>query len=443
MQVKPENEKKMRNHVIIFLFLISCCACAQQPKNAPAKDPLHVDVAEYPFINYDGNNLRYDTSSPSMKTFFDKWHRVVTTGQGDLNIVHIGGSHVQAGTMSNAIRCNLMHAYPNLVGNRGMIFPYSAAAKCNNPRDYRVYCPQKVSLSRNVHKEYPYPLGLCGISITAADTVTEIAVVMNEPTVDYATKKIIIFGHSDENVVPRINIGLWEIDPDHVDTVTERYVFNLTIPVDSFAVVLPCQPGESFTLTGIFLGNQSKGFSFHSIGVNGAAVPDYLRCEHFVRDLRILHPDMVVFGIGINDAAGTNFDTAAFRSNYLSLIESIRSVNPDCAFVFITNNDSYRQVRRKRRKHYEVNRNGLLAREVFYRLADDCGGAVWDQFEIMGGLESMDTWYKEKLAQKDRVHFTTAGYQLLGDLFSNALFDAYKAHPKPKKTSDKKTGKKK
>lgn len=424
---------------LIALLSLSLCACGQQ-RNGKAKDPLHVDVPEYSFINYDGNNLRYNTASPSMRLFFDKWHRVVSTGQGNLNIVHIGGSHVQAGTMSNTIRCNLMHAFPRLVGNRGMIFPYSAAAKCNNPRDYRVHCAQKVSLSRNVHREYPYPLGLCGISITAADTLTEVAIVMNEPTVDYATNKIVVFGHSDEKVVPLLNIGYLEISPSYIDTVSERYVFNLGLPVDSFAVILPCQAGESFTLTGIFLGNRRPGFSFHSIGVNGAAVPNYLRCEHFARDLRMLHPDMVVFGIGINDAADPDFDTAAFRRGYLSLIDSIRSVNPDCAFVFLTNNDSFRPVRRKRRTHYEVNRNGLLAREVFYRLADDCSGAVWDQFEIMGGLKSMDTWYKEQLAQKDRVHFTTAGYQLLGNLFTNALFDAYLNSRQPTMGSRKSDG---
>lgn len=428
---------------ILFTFTVllsfSVCACAQSNQSKP-NGPLHIDVPEYSFVNYDANELRYDTASPAMKTFFDKWHRVATTGQGNLNIVHIGGSHVQAGTMSNAIRCNIMHAYPWMVGDRGMIFPYSAAAKCNNPRDYRVHCPQKVSLTRNVHREYPYPLGLCGISITAADTITEVAVVMNEPTVDYATTKVIVFGHSDEGVTPLLNVGYLDIAPSHSDPVTGRYIFNLKDgSIDSFAVVLPCQQGESFVLTGIFLGNRNSGFSFHSIGVNGAAVPNYLRCEHFTRDLRLLHPDMVIFGIGINDAAAPDFDTAAFRANYLSLIDSIRSVSPDCAFVFITNNDSYRAVRRKRRTHYEVNRNGLLAREVFYRLADDCGGAVWDQFEIMGGLKSMDTWYKKKLAQKDRVHFTIAGYQLLGDLFSNALFDAYlQGHPQTKKTSGKK-----
>ena len=51
-------------------FSLFACACAQSPKNSPAKDPLHVDLPEYSFINYDGNNLRYDTASPSMKAFF-------------------------------------------------------------------------------------------------------------------------------------------------------------------------------------------------------------------------------------------------------------------------------------------------------------------------------------------------------------------------------------
>ena len=63
-------------------------------------------------------------------------------------------------------------------------------------------------------------------------------------------------------------------------------------------------------------------------------------------------------------------------------------------------------------------------REVFYRLAEETGGAVWDQFEIMGGLQSMDLWRKAKLGQSDRVHFTNAGYSLLGNLLADALLQA-------------------
>ena len=190
-------------------------------------------------------------------------------------------------------------------------------------------------------------------------------------------------------------------------------------------MVLPCRSGQQFTVSGIYLGNNHPGISYHSIGVNGASVPDYLRCRNFVRDLRLLRPDVVVFGIGINDAVPVTFDTAAFRRNYLALVDSIRIVNPDCAFIFITNNDSYVKVGRRK---YNVNPNGLLARQVFYRLAKDTDGAVWDQFEVMGGLRSMELWRQADLAQTDRVHFTLAGYQLVGNLFYNALIKAYKAY---------------
>ena len=404
----------MKHTIAIAVIFVICIGVAAQPKP--------VDLPHYKFVNYKANTLHYDTASATMKGFFDRWNRLVESRQGNLNIVHIGGSHVQAGSLTNTVRCNLLTSYPDLVGPRGMLFPYSAAAKCNNPSDYRVHCPQKMLLTRNVYKDHTYPLGLCGIAVTAADEPAEVAIVMNEPRVNYATSRIVLLGHSTNGVMPRIRIIGREVYPSYFDNRTDRYIFNLEQEVDSFTVVLPCRSGQQFTVSGVYLDNKHNGISYHSIGVNGAAVPDYLRCRNFVRDLRLLHPDVVVFGIGINDAVPDTFDTAAFRLNYLALVDSIRIVNPECAFIFITNNDSFRKVGRRK---YNVNTNGLLAREVFYRLADDTDGAVWDQFQVMGGLRSMDLWRKNGLAQNDRVHFTLAGYQLVGNMFYNALIEAY------------------
>ena len=385
-------------------------------------NPLQAQEQKYDFINYNANHLRYDSTSRTMRTFFARWHRMATTKQGNINIVHIGGSHVQAGYMTETIRLRMLATTPQMVGPRGMIFPYSAAARCNNPPDYRVHCRERMVLTRCVHKEPEYPLGLCGIAVTARDQQSEIQIVLNEPSVNFATTRVVLFGHSNEGVVPRLRATGSELYPSYFDNYTDRYFFNIDSPVDSFVVVLPCREGQQFTVTGVYLDSPSAGLSYHSIGVNGAAVPDYLRCPHFVRDLRMLHPDAVVFGIGINDANVANFDTVAFRLSYLALIDSIKAVNPDCAFIFITNNDSFFKLSRRR---YNVNPNGTLARDVFYRLARETGGAVWDQFQIMGGLKSMDQWRLAGLAQTDRVHFTRAGYQIVGNLFSDALIEAY------------------
>lgn len=401
-------------------LLAAAMAWAQLPQ---------ADVPQLKFINTGANVLHYDSASPAMRSLFDRWQRVAATGSGNISVVHIGSSHVQAGVLSNTIRTRIAAAYPSLVGPRGMVFPYSAAAKCNNPPDYRIHCREHMELTRNVYKDHTHPLGACGIAVTAADSTAEIQVVLADASVDYATSRIVVLGHSDQRVAPLVSIDGTAVEASYADPRTDRFVFNLHRAVDSFAVILPCTQGTSFTLTGIYLDNRRPGFTLSSLGVNGAALNDYLRCRHFVRDLRMLRPDVVVFGIGINDAAAADFDTALFRSAYLQLIDSVRAASPDCAFIFITNNDSYRRTGRRK---YAVNTNGRLAREVFYSLADDVQGAVWDQFEVMGGLRSMDKWRLNGLAQTDRVHFTRAGYQLLGNLFSNALFQAVDNH-KPSK----------
>ncbi len=378
---------------------------------------LTLQAQDYPFINTQANVLHYDSNSAPMEFLFQKWQRVTTTGQGNLHIVHIGGSHVQAGTLPHRIRTNILAAYPHAVGGRGLIFPYSAAAKCNNPGDYKVHCAEKVILTRNVHKDPLYPMGLCGISVTAQDVPTRIQILNNDKQFDYAVSRVIVLGYSPSGVVPTISYDNLTASPSYIDSTNHRFVFNLRNNVDSFDIVLPCAQGQSFTLTGVYLSSRNHGITYSSIGVNGAAVPDYLKCA-LTRDLRLVRPDLVIFGIGINDAHGKDFDSVAFKNNYLRLCDSIRSVNPHCAFIFFTNNDSYR---RTGRRSYSVNKNGLLVRDVCYRLAELTGGAVWDQFEVMGGLKSMAQWQNAGLAKRDKVHFTHAGYKLVGDLFCEAL----------------------
>lgn len=371
---------------------------------------------QYPFIRYDANVLHYDSTAAPMQFLFQKWQRITATGQGNMNIMHIGGSHVQAGTFPHRIRTNILRHYPTCVGSRGMVFPYSAAAKCNNPSDYKVHCPEPVTLCRNVYHNPENPLGLCGISITAHDQPTHIQMLLTDKEFDYTTTRIAVIGYSGQGVTPKLTYDNRQISPSYIDTANHRFIFNLHRAVDSFEIVLPCDKGEQFTLTGVYMGSRHPGISYTSIGVNGAAVPDYFKCV-LSRDLSLVRPDLVIFGIGINDAHGNEFDSLAFKRNYLRLCDSIRSINPYCAFIFITNNDCYR----KKGRSYSVNRNGLLVRDVCYRLAAITGGAVWDQFEIMGGLSSMQKWQQAKLAQADKVHFTRAGYQLLGDLFYEAL----------------------
>ena len=397
-----------------WLFII--CAlrstCFAQPLQAPTD--------YYNFINYNVDTLYIANDNPAFFQFFiAKLDTVVTQKRGNINIVHIGGSHVQAGTFPNTVRQLFQMAYPDLKAGRGMIFPYAAAPKCNNPVDYRTRSVGRFGLVRNVYHEHTKPLGVTGIAVYTLDSVSEVKIVKRDSVTTFNTSQITLLGYTthDSTFVPRLIIDTATFLPTKIIPEKRRFVYENICVTDSFSFYLATKDSDSFTITGILLANEEPGITYHSIGVNGASVDAFLRCEHFEEEIELLSPDMVIFGLGINDASEADYNPAVFKENYLTLVRRFIKVNPNCFFVFITNNDSYKKVGKK----YQVNKNALKVRTIMYELADETGGAVFDQFEIMGGLQSMEKWRLENLAQKDRVHFTKAGYELMGKLLFNAI----------------------
>ena len=59
------------------------------------------------------------------------------------------------------------------------------------------------------------------------------------------------------------------------------------------------------------------------------------------------------------------------------------------------------------------------------KLAKKHNAGMWDMFEVMGGLGSVRTWERNKLAKRDKIHLTSTGYKLMGDLMFAALMKEY------------------
>ena len=415
-----------------WIMLICCLVMAliAQAQGQPALRPL----PDLSFANFGRNRLVYSGDSTSMGRFYQKLDSVVTFGQGNVSIMHIGGSHVQAGVFTQQFRDNLLSIRPNLMGSRFFLFPFTAG-KTNNPSQFMVSYTGEWAYCRNaVVRDTNKRMGLAGAALTTTDTTASISIVTREryPShcpPEYVFDKVTLVGFSETgNVAPVVSYDGTTIQ-GLLDEARSTYTFQLPNLTDSICICFDSVPGE-FTITGILLENGFGGISVNGVGVNGASVPSYLRCVDFERDLELVKPDLVIFGIGINDASEKDFTKEAFKRNYGELISIIQRVNPDCALLFVTNNDSFKSKRVKRKRVYEVNPNGKVVQQAFMEMASDYGAAVWDQFDVMGGLKSMQAWEKAGLAQKDKVHFTRDGYRLLGDLLYNALVEDYKEHVK-------------
>lgn len=423
--------------VIMGIGIYSMCTAAsvdpkskKKIKKRPPLELVEINTEEFPFIDQSINHLYIAPDSSVLNAFFDKWEEIAQTGRGNINIVHIGNSHVQGGRLPHRIRCNLLNYYPDLVGSRGLITPYSACAKNNNPPDYSVKASRMLMMSRNIESSPSYPMGLNGFTCTAKDSPVTIDIKLNECDHDFGTNQIILLGQSPNDVRPviKVNGKSYEADEESIQF-DAIYAYDLPKETDQFQIVLPCTEGEEFSLQGILLASDHPGLTYSSIGVNGASVSSYFKCEYLADDLRLLNPDLVLLTLGTNDAYGSGFNPVYFQSNYERLIDTIRSVNPNCAIVFFTNSDNCR----KSKNGYYSNPTGPIAREVFYKLAKKYNGAVWDEFTILGGSGAMEKMVEAGLAAGDRVHFTTQGYHLAADLFCNAFVEAYINHSKQKK----------
>ncbi len=386
-------------------------------------------ITKYPFVDASKNIISVpNDKSERLSAFYDKFNALLRGSEEQVSILHIGGSHVQADMFSHQVRSRFDTLITDHHTSRGIIFPYETA-KTNNPSNYKVTHKGEWTPSRNVRETRVAELGVTGIAVTTQDTSAEISVNLNPADEKGRWKftRLTVLGYGDSPLVqPVLHVCDTTLTAQY-DSVTLSYLFSLPSRAESFTleVVQKDTIMHSFTVGGFIPENDEPGIVYHAIGVNGASVPSYLSCEHFEKQLALIHPDMIIFAIGINDAVPENFSDSVFIANYDSLISKIETVVPNCAYIFITNNDSFRKNGSGKKAYYTVNKNGLKVQRDFYELARKHDGGVWDMFAIMGGLNSMRQWEVMGLAQKDKIHFTRKGYKLMGDMMYRAIIESY------------------
>ena len=371
-------------------------------------------MPRYPFIPADRNTLQFPGGeSEEFGLFLRKLDTLLDTGKGDVRILHVGGSHVQAGTWTDRLRARFLALRYGMDGGRGLVFPFSAAGT-NTPISY------SSSYTGNWEKtnclKPDCVLGLTGMAITANDTSARVAV-------DLLPRELHM--HQPRYTFNRVDVlGSGTLEPvlllqgrDTLRGVTGQGMTHFDLPyfTDWIQVAFAGGPGR-YTLRGLYLDKPNTGFTMVEAGVNGAATGSWLKCDEWEEDLRRVRPDLVIFSIGINDIQG-DFDPVHFKANYRQLIRKVRRVNPHCAILFTGINDSWRKR--------SVNPHTPACEEAFEALAREYKAVYWDWFGIMGGMGSMAAWQQAGLAQSDKIHFTTEGYKLLGDMLFDALMDCY------------------
>ncbi len=375
---------------------------------------------DYPILNIEENKIDF-YNNQSWKSFFSKAKTQWLEGNQKINIVHFGGSHIQADVWSNRMRQHFQNLSSNNNSGRGFYFPFRIIGSNGSPYLKTNYSGNWKGFRNSVNK-HTSPFGLLGARALLLDSSSKLDIWINRQHCEDCYFDEIEFLYRDtmkRYCIEILGDTLKWIKENKEATKTAFKLSKLTDSI-SFSIYNTDSLG-TFEFFGLRLSNDQPGFCYHSIGVNGASVPSYLRCENLSADLSTVSPDLIIFSIGINDAYEPSFSKERFKSNYDSIIQIVKKINPNVAILLTTNNDSYYQKK-------TPNNRAFLVREVMYELAEKYHAGVWDFFEIMGGFNSIPEWEKHGLAKKDKIHLTPNGYKLIGDLLFEAILKSYKEY---------------
>ena len=176
--------------------------------------------------------------------------------------------------------------------------------------------------------------------------------------------------------------------------------------------------------TGELLQNTFGTISYTDVGINGAFCTTFTRPDR-VADIAALHPDLLILSFGTNESHNRRYNTMLHYRQMDDLVRMLREKLLNVPMLMTTPPGSYESFRQRRRT-YKINPRTAVAVQTIRRYADENGLAVWDMYEILGGVRrACLNWQEAGLMRLDHVHYLPDGYRLQGELFYQALLKAY------------------
>jgi lysophospholipase L1-like esterase len=384
-------------------------------------DSIVVRMFQYVFPKATENVLV--DSACTLTSFFNQLKALKNDHSSVVSICHVGDSHIQADIQTGITRRMFQDFFGN--AGRGLIVPLKLA-KTNEPKNYRITSTQKWEAFRCI-KPGDYPVGIGGMVLVSHDSISSVKIEtldlynpnkwnFNDFTVFYDTSLVSL------RITDSIPISY---DPNGETAFTRQ--FKTDTLINNVNLTWEKEGNNPIRFYGINLRNGQSGVLYHAIGINGAHYEEYAVSPEFMQQISALTPSLIIISMGINEAYDKGFNPDIFYNSIDKTIKQIRNQCPDAVFLLTTPAETWYMFRssKQRKPHPNI----IKARNTIIKYAKKHQLAYWDLFSITGGKGSAFTWKKHKLLQKDGVHFTQDGYELIGELFFEAIYNSYKTNP--------------
>jgi hypothetical protein len=182
-------------------------------------------------------------------------------------------------------------------------------------------------------------------------------------------------------------------------------------------------------LFGVALERDRPGVVYDALGAH-AARASFWSAEDpadWAAEMQLRGPSLVVLQFGTNESEDTTIKAETYAPVFGKLIEEVQAAAPGVPILIASPLD-----RAIKGSDGELRTSPVIERIIAGQRAAalEHGVAFWNTFEAMGGRGTMAKWRhtRPQLGNNDLSHPTPAGAEILGNLFSRAIFAGYEAY---------------
>ena len=406
----------MRYKRIIISFILTAAAASAvfgQSVPQPGINTAPEVAAEIP-INSDAFTRLWTT--------MDSVHQ---RQPGKLSILYIGGSHVQAGWIGHFMREQMTVLSPSAAWSRGLMLPYRLA-KTNTPTHFRtemegnwtgLRCPQSIWKTSSQGR-----FNGTGIQTRTASSRASIQHVAYLPdSTRFNSNAIDVWtnARANEFAIDAGDVGMNIISLE--DDMGWRVA--LDAPIDTLRLTFhsSLERSDPIAYEGLYSahGGNFPRLVFNEWGHNGLHIADVNTCPDFSLLVERMNPDLIILGIGLNDALNEGgFKIQSFAAEYSKAITRIQEMAPQSALLLLSNTP--------------VHQPSKIAQEQSARIQSflqSCAAAgdfgFFDLGMALGGHKNTANLMANDWLQPDGIHYTRQGYGQIARLLYGAIFQAY------------------
>jgi lysophospholipase L1-like esterase len=210
---------------------------------------------------------------------------------------------------------------------------------------------------------------------------------------------------------------------------------SVTLPPGTKQVKLTVS-GSPVQLFGVAFGNDTRGLTYDSIGLNGASTTVMSRAfnpETFSAALEHRNPDLVVINYGTNESSFPSYVEKQYEPELIRAIGRVRTALPDTSILIMSPMD------RGERSGDAITTMRAIPEIVAIqqRVADQTGCGFFNTYQAMGGSGTMGLWYNRHPAMvgADLIHPSPQGARIVAQLLTGQLLIGYERymqnHPGP------------